>query len=249
MPVRIGHQLGRQQLDHIEDFAQAMPVECGPHGHTCDACGAGVREQSTRCTASELRGNVGENNPGAGQENFPLVVTNFSGPTCSIDGYPGVAFMDGSGKQLGPDPKRGSGSPTKITLAPGKSAWAGLSFGNPEVSGTRKATPAGILITPPDEKVSLKVDWTGGAVPVSSCHRTSNQPASNRMMGAGRGSHTITVPDGTRRRHSHRDGPPPRKRGTGNQSHDHTHRPQAPDTDPQGVDRPSIRSHLNWLPR
>ncbi|MFD7475444.1 DUF4232 domain-containing protein [Streptomyces sp. NPDC059837] len=123
---------------------------------------------STRCTASQLRGNVGENNPGAGQENFPLVVTNFSGRTCTIDGYPGVAFVDGSGKQLGPDPKRGSGSPTKITLAPGKSAWAGLSFGNPEVSGARKATPTGILITPPDEKVSVKVDWTGGAVPVSS---------------------------------------------------------------------------------
>jgi len=123
---------------------------------------------STRCTTSELRGHLGENNPGAGQENFPLVVTNFSGRTCTIDGYPGAAFVDASGKQLGPDPKRGSGSPTKITLAPGKSAWAGLSFGNPEVSGAGKATPTGILITPPDEKVALKVDWTAGAVPVSS---------------------------------------------------------------------------------
>ncbi|WP_225102582.1 DUF4232 domain-containing protein [Streptomyces sp. CoH27] len=123
---------------------------------------------STRCNASELRGHVGENNPGAGQENFPLVVTNFSGRTCTIDGYPGAAFVDASGKQMGPDPKRSSGSPTKITLPPGKSAWAGLSFGNPEVSGARTATPTGILITPPDEKESLKVDWTGGAVPVSS---------------------------------------------------------------------------------
>lgn len=121
----------------------------------------------TRCNASELRGHVGENDPGAGQENFPLIVTNFSGRTCTIDGYPGAAFVDATGKQLGPDPKRGSGSPAKITLAPGKSAWAGLSFGNPEVSGARKATPTGILITPPDEKDSLKVDWTGGAVPVS----------------------------------------------------------------------------------
>jgi hypothetical protein len=123
---------------------------------------------STRCNASELRGHVGENNPGAGQENFPLIVTNFSARTCTIDGYPGAAFVAASGKQLGPDPKRGSGSPTKITLAPGKSAWAGLSFGNPEVSGAGTATPTGILITPPDEKDSLKVDWTGGPVPVSS---------------------------------------------------------------------------------
>ena len=132
------------------------------------ASGSEAGATSTRCKASELRGHVGENDPGAGQENFPLVVTNLSGRTCTVDGYPGVAFVDGSGKQLGPDPKRGSGSPTKITLAPGKSAWAGLSFGNPGVSGAGKATPTGILITPPDEKVSLKVDWTGGAVPVSS---------------------------------------------------------------------------------
>lgn len=121
----------------------------------------------TRCNASELRGHVGRNEPGAGQENFPLVVTNFSGRTCTLYGYPGAAFVDGSGGQLGPDPVRVSGGPAKITLAPGKSAWAGLSFGNPEISGARTATPNGIEITPPDEKESVKVDWTAGRVPVS----------------------------------------------------------------------------------
>ncbi|MFI6563717.1 DUF4232 domain-containing protein [Streptomyces sp. NPDC050534] len=122
---------------------------------------------SSRCRASQLRGHVGRNDPGAGQENFPLVVTNFSGTTCTLDGYPGAAFVDGSGKQVGPDPRRAEGSPVKITLAPGSSAWAGLSFGNPEISGAKTATPTGILITPPDEKEPVKVDWTGGAVPVS----------------------------------------------------------------------------------
>ncbi|MGW0209395.1 DUF4232 domain-containing protein [Streptomyces sp. NPDC003233] len=123
---------------------------------------------STRCHTSDLKAHVGANNPGAGQENFPLVVTNFSGRTCTIDGYPGAAFVDASGKQLGPDPRRGAGSPTKITLAPGNSAWAGLSFANPEVSGAKKATPLAVLITPPDEKDSLHADWEAGAVPVSS---------------------------------------------------------------------------------
>jgi uncharacterized protein DUF4232 len=132
------------------------------------ASGSGAA--GTRCSGSELRGNVGSDNPGAGQENFPLVVTNVSDHTCTVHGYPGVAFVDASGKQVGPNPTRssaGTGSPTEITLAPGKSAWAGLSFGNPEVSGAKTATPAGILITPPDEKNSLHVDWTLGAVPVS----------------------------------------------------------------------------------
>jgi len=110
---------------------------------------------------------VGANNPGAGQENFPLVLTNRSGRTCTIDGYPGAAFVDASGRQMGPDPKRVSNGPTKITLAPGRSAWAGLTFSNPQVSGAGTATPASILITPPDERDSLKVTWAGGKVPVS----------------------------------------------------------------------------------
>ncbi|MFF3906235.1 DUF4232 domain-containing protein [Streptomyces sp. NPDC001848] len=131
------------------------------------AASTGGTTNSTRCHASELRASVGANNPGAGQENFPLVLTNRSGRTCTIDGYPGAAFVDASGRQLGPDPRRSPGSRTKVTLAPGRSAWAGLTFSNPEVSGARTATPAAVLITPPDEKASLKVPWSGGRVPVS----------------------------------------------------------------------------------
>jgi hypothetical protein len=143
-------------------------VGTGPSKGSAGPSVSGGGASSTRCKASELRGHVGENDPGAGQKNFPLVVTNFSGRTCTIDGYPGAAFLDASGKQLGLDPKRASGNPTKITPAPGSSAWAGLSFANPETSGARKATPTGIMITPPDETEALRMDWTGGAVPVSS---------------------------------------------------------------------------------
>ncbi|MFF4910417.1 DUF4232 domain-containing protein [Streptomyces sp. NPDC001260] len=123
---------------------------------------------SGRCHTSELRASVGRNDPGAGQENFPIVLTNASSRTCTVRGFPGAAFVDASGKQLGPDPKRQSGStPTTVTLAPGRSAWAGLTFSNPEVSGAHPATPAALLVTPPDERASLKVTWTGGQVPVS----------------------------------------------------------------------------------
>ncbi|MEU6576720.1 DUF4232 domain-containing protein [Streptomyces sp. NPDC046805] len=122
---------------------------------------------STRCHTSELRASVGRNNPGAGQENFPIVLTNKSARTCTVHGYPGAAFVNASGAQLGPDPKRSSGSPTTVTLKPGQSAWAGLSFSNPEVSGAKTATPAALIVTPPDERDHLKVAWTAGRVPVS----------------------------------------------------------------------------------
>ncbi|WP_089103438.1 DUF4232 domain-containing protein [Streptomyces hyaluromycini] len=122
----------------------------------------------TRCHTSELTASVGGNDPGAGQENFPIVLTNKSGRTCTVRGYPGAAFVNAAGTQLGPDPQRESGSTAAtVTLKPGQSAWAGLTFSSPEISGAKTATPAALLVTPPDEKDSLKVAWTNGAVPVS----------------------------------------------------------------------------------
>ncbi|MET8076697.1 DUF4232 domain-containing protein [Streptomyces sp. NPDC005303] len=121
----------------------------------------------TRCHTSELSASVGRNDPGAGQENFPVVLTNRSSRTCTLYGYPGIAFVDASGKQLGPDPQRSATGPETVKLAPGRSAWAGMSFANPEVSGAATATPAALVVTPPDEKDPLKVAWKSGKVPVS----------------------------------------------------------------------------------
>ncbi|MCX5088404.1 DUF4232 domain-containing protein [Streptomyces sp. NBC_00365] len=129
--------------------------------------GTGNSASSTRCHTSELRVSLGVNNPGAGQEHFPVVLTNGSHRTCTLRGYPGAAFLDSSGKQLGPDPKRSADTPTTVTLAPGQTAWAGLTFANPEVSGAKTATPATLVVTPPDERDPLKVAWKEGAVPVS----------------------------------------------------------------------------------
>ncbi|MFG2361473.1 DUF4232 domain-containing protein [Streptomyces mirabilis] len=121
----------------------------------------------TRCHTSELRATVGANDPGAGQENFPVVLTNISHRTCTVRGFPGAAFVDASGKQLGPDPRRSANTPTTVTLSPGRSAWAGLTFSNPGISGAKTATPASLIVTPPDERDPLKVAWKGGEVPVS----------------------------------------------------------------------------------
>ncbi|KPC76447.1 lipoprotein [Streptomyces sp. NRRL WC-3753] len=130
-----------------------------------------------RCHTSELRAAVGRVDPGAGQRNFPVVLTNASERTCTVYGYPGAAFVDASGKQLGPDPERAPGSPLTVTLTPGESAWAGLSFSSPQISGARTATPAALLVTPPDEREPLEVKWTAGEVPVggneSSVHVTA----------------------------------------------------------------------------
>ncbi|WP_345648629.1 DUF4232 domain-containing protein [Streptomyces tremellae] len=130
-------------------------------GGTSNATPAG----SSRCHTSDLKASVGGNDPGAGQENFALVLTNTSGRTCTVYGFPGFAFVDGSGKQVSSDPRREGGSQKQaVSLAPGSSAWATLRFPNPDMVGGAKVTPATVEITPPDEKASLKVAWSGGPV-------------------------------------------------------------------------------------
>ncbi|GAA3996432.1 DUF4232 domain-containing protein [Streptomyces marokkonensis] len=134
-------------------------------GDTAGPASASARTDG-RCHTSELRAAVGRVDPGAGQRNFPIVLTNTSDRTCTLYGYPGAAFVDASGAQLGPDPERAPASPVTVTLTPGKSAWAGLSFSSPQISGARTATPAALLVTPPDEHDPLKVRWSAGEVPV-----------------------------------------------------------------------------------
>ncbi|MEU2269173.1 DUF4232 domain-containing protein [Streptomyces olindensis] len=120
---------------------------------------------ATRCHTSELRASVGRMDPGAGQRNLPVVLTNVSSRSCTLHGHPGAAFVDASGRRLGPDPERTPDAPATVTLAPGETAWAGLRYASPEVSGARAATPAALLVTPPDERESLRVRWTADEVP------------------------------------------------------------------------------------
>ncbi|KAF2775098.1 lipoprotein [Streptomyces sp. OM5714] len=120
-----------------------------------------------RCHTSALRASVGPNHPGAGHANFSVVFTNSSRHTCTLRGYPGTAFADSDGKQVGSNPKRTPGSPTTVTLEPGEEAWAGLSYANPEIGGATTVRPASLLVTPPDERDSLTLRWTGGEIPVS----------------------------------------------------------------------------------
>ncbi|WP_345641621.1 DUF4232 domain-containing protein [Streptomyces tremellae] len=119
---------------------------------------------ASRCHTSELRASVGPDDPGAGQENYALVLTNTSGRTCTVHGFPGFAFVDSSGRQVTQDPQRVGGRKQTVRLAPGHSAWAALGFPNPGVVGGRTATPAEVRITPPDETAYLTVPWKDGPV-------------------------------------------------------------------------------------
>ncbi|MBO8192176.1 DUF4232 domain-containing protein [Streptomyces oryzae] len=118
----------------------------------------------SQCHTADLKASFGPNHPGAGQENFALVLTNRSSTTCTVRGYPGLAFINSRGEQVSFDPHRTSGQIRTVTLAPGKSAWAPLSFTNPEVTNVTTVTPSAVRVTPPDERASLRTSWSGGPV-------------------------------------------------------------------------------------
>ncbi|MFE2280739.1 DUF4232 domain-containing protein [Streptomyces sp. NPDC059454] len=147
---------GAVPSDAAGSTSDRSPTSAGPTEHS-----------ASRCRTAELSAAVGRMDPGAGQRNFPVVLTNVSSRTCTLHGHPGAAFVDAAGEQLGRDPKRTPGDPATVTLAPGASAWAGLRYASPGVSGARAAVPAALLVTPPDERDPLKAPWKAGAVPVS----------------------------------------------------------------------------------
>ncbi|WSP86698.1 DUF4232 domain-containing protein [Streptomyces sp. NBC_01235] len=108
---------------------------------------------------------MGPDHPGAGQQNFAVVLANGSHRTCTVYGFPGVAFVNGAGEAVTQAPERATGQEQRIvTLAPGASAWPALTFTNPAISGVTTVTPAAVLVTPPDETESIRVRWTGGKV-------------------------------------------------------------------------------------
>lgn len=149
-----------------------LPTGCrgGDDGSPSRADGkpAGAGAAVERCHTSGLSASVGAGEAGAGQRSFSVALTNQSGRTCTLRGFPGAAFADAEGGQLGPDPERvGTTPPGKITLVAGQSAWAALSFPDPRLTGSSTTKPETLLITPPDERRPLSVRWENGEVPVS----------------------------------------------------------------------------------
>jgi hypothetical protein len=139
----------------------------GSGGSEQNGGGSGTGGSGSACTGADLKASVGPSSPGAGQKNFPLVFTNNSDHTCTMKGYPGLAFINGAGEQISVPPQRTPGSGQTVELAPGASAWAPLSYANPEISGAETVTPQAALLTPPDQRDSLRVEWPGEPVTAS----------------------------------------------------------------------------------
>jgi hypothetical protein len=120
-------------------------------------CGADFLSLSTGAlTATEY----------VGQSQLPVVLTNVSQQSCTLQGYPGVDLVGPEDPMWGSvySLPRQNGDPQPLILQPGASATSILTFGEPP--GPDRWVPTSIVVTPPDAVSQLQVPWIPGDIAV-----------------------------------------------------------------------------------
>ncbi len=106
----------------------------------------------------------------AGSIFYRVEMTNLSGASCTLVGYPRVAAVDLSGRQLGSGSQRFVSRKPLVTLAKGATASFGLEVvdvANFSASVCRPVTAAGLRVFPPHSNGSKVIPF-----PVRACSRT-----------------------------------------------------------------------------
>ena len=109
---------------------------------------------SSTCLTSSLSLHLGNRGGAAGSVYQPIVFTNTGSGTCTLLGYPGVAFVtQDTGHQVGAAASRNpQHAPTTVTLAAGASASALLQIvnaANYPAARCHPTTVAGLRVYPP----------------------------------------------------------------------------------------------------
>ncbi len=147
--------------DPAEESAEE-PVQAEPPTPTPDAAPPtepAAPAAAGLCAAAQLTGSVQDQLGGgaAGSVYRMLVLTNASEQDCTVQGYPGVSFVDAAGAQLGAPADRDGSGAVAVTLAPGASATSTLQQTNAQNYGEScDLVPAsGLRVYPPGATDSL----------------------------------------------------------------------------------------------
>jgi hypothetical protein len=116
---------------------------------------------ASTCHTAELTVTIGQPSGAAGSVGYELGFRNDSPLPCTMNGYPGVSFLDGSGNQIGVPADRNQIAHTPVTVAPGATAYALLVVGNPDVYNCPVAVPQKLKVYPPNETAFALVDAVG----------------------------------------------------------------------------------------
>ncbi len=139
----------------------------GPSGQ--GAPGASGQATVPRCHTVDLTGHVEGGGAAAGQRYAILALTNRTGTTCRIYGYPGLELVDSHGGTMRTDVRRDTTvAPALVTLVPGRTAWAQLHWGavpaDDEAATNCAPDPAELRVIPPDETTQLTMSFGYGPV-------------------------------------------------------------------------------------
>jgi len=102
-----------------------------------------------RCSAAGLTVSAKDGESGMGHRSTIYVLTNATDAPCSLEGFPGMAFLDASGAVLRDTVARGDGTPAPVLLQPGDAASYSLDW--TEANGATCATSAKVVVTPPND--------------------------------------------------------------------------------------------------
>jgi hypothetical protein len=92
---------------------------------------------------------------------YEIAFRNTGASTCTMSGYPGVSFLDGSGNQVGAPAARNPMAHTQVSVAPGATVYSLLRVGNPDPYNCPVAMPQKIRVFPPNETELALIDAVG----------------------------------------------------------------------------------------
>jgi Protein of unknown function (DUF4232) len=122
-----------------------------------------VASPTRACSTSGLEVwlGLGEGGAAAGSMYYPLELTNVSGNSCHLFGFPGVSAV--RSRQLGSPAERDrSHAPRRVVLAPGETAHTVLRIvdvANYPAGRCRPANALGLRVYPPDQRAPAEVPF------------------------------------------------------------------------------------------
>ncbi|MFG2955718.1 DUF4232 domain-containing protein [Streptomyces sp. NPDC048291] len=116
------------------------------------------------CQASQLDYSWASGDAAAGavkgdQQAVVVALTNKSGHTCTLYGFPGVDLVN-SGKQW--SLQRSGATPQRVTLAKGTAAHFTITY--LESDDSDAFSPSTVVITAPNQRTSYDLPWQGGPI-------------------------------------------------------------------------------------
>jgi predicted small lipoprotein YifL len=133
-----------------------------------------------RCATTQLKIAASAWYGATGNELATFTVTNTSGTSCYLGGYPGVALLDSGGKDL-QDAQRSTDSffgtyqgPHRVDIKPGTATTFDLTYGGIDPCGNNGPAqhPAALKVTPPDDYDSTTIPAKAGGATMVVCPNT-----------------------------------------------------------------------------